>query len=205
MVVIDHPYRKIPLCIDSTCIAKCSLGPGPNILLLFGPGPEAMPSVVSPARPSLPLEGFLVLRKYMKRLKEKRLQVLHVPVAAEPRAKVTCSLSLLQVPPSHPLLKAAKLREEAGTSLGSLMALTASPTVSRYMDVTCYLLDLVVEYEITILTQFYCSLNSFLSSVVLMTCIGCLTNIAKQRPSNMSTVVQTYELLHGERHCVVEF
>ena len=70
MVVIDHPYRKIPLCIDSTCIAKCSLGPGPNILLLFGPGPEAMPSVVSPARPSLPLEGFLVLRK---RLKEKRL------------------------------------------------------------------------------------------------------------------------------------
>lgn len=130
--------------------------------------------------------------------------MLHVPVAAEPRAKVTCSLSLLQVPPSHPLLKAAKLREEAGTSLGSLMALTASPTVSRYRDVICYLLDLVVKYEIIILTQFYCSLNSFLSSVVLMTCIGCLTNIAKQRPSNMSTVVQTYELLHGEHHCVVE-
>ena len=80
-------------------------------------------------------------------------------MAAEPRAKVTCvpcSLSLLQVPPSHPLLKAAKLREEAGTSLGSLMALTASPTVSRYRDVTCYLLDLAVEYKIIILTQFYC-------------------------------------------------
>ena len=37
-----------------------------------------------------------------------------------------------------------------------------------------------------------------------MTCIGCLTNIAKQRPSNMSTVVQTYELLHGEHHRVLQ-
>jgi len=73
-------------------------------------------------------------------------------------------LSLDIVHPSHPLLKAAELREEAGTSMGSLMALTASPTVS---------------------------------SVVLMTCIGCLTNIAKQRPSNMSTVIQTFELLHA--------
>ena len=60
-----------------------------------------------------------------------------------------------------------------------------------------------VEHRSITVTQFY-SLNSFLSSVVLMTCIGCLTNIAKQRPSNMSTVVQTYELLHGEHHCALE-
>ncbi len=36
-----------------------------------------------------------------------------------------------------------------------------------------------------------------LHSVSLMTCIGCLSNIAKQRPSYISTVVQTFELLHG--------
>ena len=111
---------------------------------------------------------------------------------------LSCSPSFLQVPASHPLLKAAKLREEAGTSLGSLMALTASPTVSRC--VTC-----LVEYKSITITLFYPSLNSFLCSVVLMTCIGCLTNIAKQRPSNMSTVVQTYELLHGEHHCALDF
>ena len=34
-------------------------------------------------------------------------------------------------------------------------------------------------------------------SVSLMACISSLTNIARQRPSNMSTVVQTFELLHG--------
>jgi symplekin len=36
-----------------------------------------------------------------------------------------------------------------------------------------------------------------LSSVSLMACISSLTNIARQRPSNMSTVVQTFELLHA--------
>jgi len=41
--------------------------------------------------------------------------------------------------------------------------------------------------------------SSTISSVNLMTVIVCLTNIAKQRPLHFSTVVQAFELLHGER------
>ncbi len=36
-----------------------------------------------------------------------------------------------QVSPSHPFLKPSQLREDAGTAMGSMLALTASPTVSR--------------------------------------------------------------------------
>ncbi|KAL5463371.1 hypothetical protein EMCRGX_G032264, partial [Ephydatia muelleri] len=73
-------------------------------------------------------------------------------------------ISLDIVPPTHPLLKASLLKEEAGTAMGSLLSLTASPTVS---------------------------------SVNLMACVGTLTFIAKQRPSYISTVVQSFELLHA--------
>ena len=37
----------------------------------------------------------------------------------------------MQVPSSHPLLNIDELREEAGTAMGSLLALTASPSISR--------------------------------------------------------------------------
>ena len=45
--------------------------------------------------------------------------------------------------------------------------------------------------------------SSTISSVNLMTIIVCLTNIAKQRPIHFTTVVQAFELLHGEYH--IEF
>lgn len=40
--------------------------------------------------------------------------------------------------------------------------------------------------------------SSTISSVNLMTIVVCLTNIAKQRPIHFTTVVQAFELLHGE-------
>jgi len=37
-----------------------------------------------------------------------------------------------------------------------------------------------------------------ISSVNLMACLGTLSNIARQRPIFMSTVVQSFESLHGK-------
>jgi len=77
----------------------------------------------------------------------------------------TYLLLLLQIPPTHSLLKIPELKEEAGMAIGKLLQLTTSSTIS---------------------------------SVNLMTVIVCLTNVAKQRPLHFSTVVQAFELLHGE-------
>ena len=37
----------------------------------------------------------------------------------------------VQVPSSHPLLNIDEVREEAGTAMGSILAFTASPIISR--------------------------------------------------------------------------
>ncbi len=46
-------------------------------------------------------------------------------------------LCVTQVPPSHPFLKSSELREDAGTAMGSMLALTASPVVSRSATSLC--------------------------------------------------------------------
>ena len=50
----------------------------------------------------------------------------------------SCGLnSFPKIPASHELLDQAKLQEEAGRSIGSLLSLTASPALSRYALLIC--------------------------------------------------------------------
>ncbi|XP_064403581.1 symplekin-like isoform X2 [Halichondria panicea] len=73
-------------------------------------------------------------------------------------------VSLDIVSMDHPLLNLAELREEAGTTVGTLLSLVSSPSIS---------------------------------SVNLMTAVGCLANIAKQRSKYINTVLQSFEHLHA--------